>query len=200
MKARPYTIGVLAVGALLLGFLVYILRGGDHPLALQPELALCEVLDESVWAHLPRPSGDVRIRQPTASPDDASTCAMELEPLRSNNRFERIARGEDADRIRVIASVRVTTRAALWRQGPTMPMREYAQMWSDELAASGGSPSPLQGPWSSGQIFTGTQGQQGVLIEDDGIMIWIQGPEVEQDRLSGFAVAVAQNLRAQPDQ
>ena len=195
---RPVTLGVLLVGAGLLWFLLSTLRGGGHPLALQAEPVLCELLGESVWETLPFAHDGGIVRVPAAAAGAANYCGLELDPLTNADRFERIARGDDADRVREIVSIMLVTRAALFRQSPSASTADYAEAWSEELQASGWPGQALEGDWRSGELFTGAEGQQGVLIEDDGIVLWITARELETQRLVAFAGRVTGDLRIQP--
>lgn len=195
---RPHSIVLLlfAVGVLL--FLYSALREGGHPRALEADLVACEVLDESLWTILPFATDGGIIRIPESAMGQANYCALELDPVPPGDRFARIARGDDFDQVRQIASVMIVTRAALWRQSPTASIDGFTDTWLAELTADGVSTQPLEGPWKSGYLLTGIQGRQGLLIEDDGIMIWITAGEVKTELLEDFAVSVATRLRTVP--
>jgi len=194
---RLHSLVLLVFGAGVLWFLFTVLRGGEHPLASVPEPLVCEAIDESIWQTLPYAAEGGIIRPPASAGGNTNYCAFELDPVPPGDRFARIARGEDADRVREIATVMVLTRAALFRQSPATTTAAYTDAWSAELEASGWPGQGLEGPWQRGELFTGSQGQQGVLIEDDGIMIWITAPDMDTGRLIGFAGAVAADLRKQ---
>jgi len=192
-----HSIVLLIFGTGVLWFMMTVLRGGEHPLGMEPDLVLCDVLDASVWASLPDAGNGGVVRVPTAAAGAVNQCALELDPVPAGHRFERIERGEDADRVREIATVMVLTRAALFRQSPAVTTIEYTNVWSDELHADGWPGEALAGPWKRGELFTGRSGRQGVLIEDDGIMIWITVRELATESVVTFAETVAANLRKQ---
>jgi len=195
---RPHSIVLLvfAVGALL--FLASVLREGGHPRALEAELVACEVLDEPVWAILPFATDGGIIRSPASAKEQPNWCALELDPVPAGDRFGRIARGDDADRVRQIASVMIMTRAALWRQSPTASVADFTKAWSAELVADGISGEPLEGPWESARLMVGSRGQQAILIEDDGIMVWITADDVKPELMLTFAGNVANRLKEVP--
>jgi len=195
---RLHSLVLLVFGAGVLWFLFTVLRGGEHPLAGVPDLVVCDAIDESIWQTLPYAADGGTIRPPASAGGNTNFCAFELDPVPPGDRFARIARGEDADRVREIATVMILTRAALFRQSPATTTAAYTDAWSGEMKASGWPGQGLDGPCTRGELFTGSQGQQGVLIEDDGVMIWITAPDMDTDRLVGFAVEVAADLRKQP--
>lgn len=186
---------LLVFGVGVLWFLVIVLRGGGHPLGLEPDLDLCDVLDPAVWSELPTANSEAIIRIPTNAAGASNYCALELDPVTSGNRFERIARGDDAARVREIASVMVVTRAALYRQNPAGSTKDFTEMWSSELQADGWQRVPLEGPWRYSELFTGKSGKHGILIEDDGIMIWITASGTDPEGLVRFAKSITLDLR-----
>jgi len=192
---KPHSFILLLFGAGALWFMFSTLRGGAHPLGLEPDPALCEILDTSVWATLPWSEAGGVIRIPTASANSRNQCALELDPVPAGDRFARIERSEDADRVREIATVMVITRAALYRQNPKLTTSDFADGWSAELHADGWQGEMTAGPWQRGELFIGRDGRQGLLIEDDGIMIWITASELTKDNLLLFAGDLATNLR-----
>jgi hypothetical protein len=125
---------------------------------------------------------------------------LELDPLATTDSFARLERGADADRVREIANVMVMTRASLARVDPRSRTDKYADTWSKEMSASGWTGQALEGPWIRGELFADSQGQQAVLIEDDGVMLYITAREIEPARLVTFAEAVATNLRVEREE
>jgi hypothetical protein len=196
-RFRLHSIVLLIFATGVLWFMMTVLRGGEHPLGMEPNLVLCDVLDTSVWASLPDAGNGGIVRVPTAAAGAVNQCALELDPVPAGHRLERIERGEDADRVREIATVMVITRAALFRQSPAVTTTGYTNAWSDELHADGWPGEALTGPWKRGELFTGRNGRQGVLIEDDGIMIWITVRELATESVVAFAEAVTADLRKQ---
>ena len=195
---RPHSIVLLVFAVGALWFLVSVLREGGHPRALEADLVACDVLDESVWSILPFATDGGIIRMPENAAGKANWCALELDPVPPGDRFARIARGDDFDRVRQIASVMIITRAGLWRQSPTASIQGFTETWLAELKADGVTMEPLPGPWNSGYLASSVQGRQGVLIEDEGIMIWITAGDVKRELLEDFAVNVATRLRTLP--
>jgi len=196
--ARPHSIVLLLFGVGAMLFLASYLREGGHPRALEADLVACDVLDEPVWSILPFATDGGIVRVPENAAGKTNWCALELDPVPPGHRVARIARGDDADRVRQIASVMIMTRAALWRQSPTASIADFTEAWMAELQADGVSSEPLEGPWKSGQIMSGSQGQQALLLEDDGIMIWITANDMHTELLVDFAEMVANRLRTVP--
>ena len=63
-----------------------VLRGGEHPLGMEPNLVLCDVLDTSVWASLPDAGNGGIVRVPTAAAGAVNQCALELDPVPAGHR------------------------------------------------------------------------------------------------------------------
>ena len=194
-RIRPFSIGVLTFGVIALLSLALILRGGEHPLRQTSNLPVCELLGEEVWTSLSHPASDAIVRIPAGSSIESHTCALELDPVPADDRWARVARGADAGKVRQIARIMVLTQADLWQQSPNISTDEYWETFAKELVASGWTEQLVEGPWKRGGQYLSSYSGTALLLEDDGIVIWITAPEIGSEYLTGFAEAVVLKLR-----
>lgn len=184
------TFAVLAVVSLL-----SLTDGGEHPLALETEVDLCTVLGEDVWTELQYPASDAVAREPGNAPPQDLVCALELDPVAPGDRWGRIARGDDADEVRRIATVWLTTTATLRRENPGADSAAYAETFDRELIASGWSAMQVEGPWTWGAVYTLGEDQAAALAEDHGVVLYVTTTGVERDNLAEFARSASQLMR-----
>lgn len=196
-KSRPgiVGVGVLVFAILALFSLLTITDGGEHPLAMETDVALCDILGDEVWAKLEYPASGAVARVPEDTVADMIICALELEPVAPDDRWARVARGDDADRVRRIASVMLSTTATLRRQGPGMRSDTYTETFDKELVASGWSGSEIEGSWAWGSVYTMSQGQVAALVEDHGVVIWATARDVSPENMASFAQSATDRMR-----
>ena len=145
--------------------------------------------------NLSHPASGAIARIPAGSSIESHNCALELDPVPANDRWARVARGADAGKIRQIASVMVLTEADLRRQSPELSTDKYMDTFAAELTASGWDERLVEGPWKRGGQYSLSYQGLAMLIEDDGIVIWITVRDVGEEYLTSFAEAVALKLR-----
>ncbi len=197
LDSRPGVVGVglLVFAVLALVSLLNQTGGGDHPLALETDVPLCEILGSDVWVELQYPASDAVVRVPEDSRSDANVCALELEPVAPDDRWARIARGDDAHRVRRIASVMVSTTATLRQRSPDLHSEGYAQTFDQELVASGWSGSRIEGPWTWGAVYTMNEGQVAALVEDHGVVFWATAEGVAPENMVSFTRSASERMR-----
>ena len=186
-------VGVLVFAILLLLYLLSATRGGEHPLTLESELELCSLLGDELWAQLQYPASDAVARKPETA-RDALVCALELDPVDADDRWARVARGEDAGQVRTIATVTLMTTATLRQHNPSAASDSYTETFDQELVASGWSGEGLDGPWRWGSLYTMRE-QVATLVEDDGVVLWTVATGVQANDLAGFTRSAAIRLR-----
>lgn len=186
-------VGVLVFAILLLLYLLSATRGGEHPLTLESEIELCNLLGEDLWVELQYPASDAVARRPEPARNDL-VCALELDPVDTDDRWARVARGEDAGQVRTIATVTLVTTGTLRKQSPSASSETYAETFDQELVASGWSGEPLDGPWRWASLYTMSE-QVATLVEDDGVVLWTVATGVQPDDLAGFSRSAANRLR-----
>jgi hypothetical protein len=122
-------------------------------------------------------------------------CALELDPVPPGDRWARLARGDDADEVRRIATVTLMTTAALRQHNPQASSTRYASTFDKELLASGWADERIEGPWFWGTAYTQGEGQAAALVEDHGVVLWVTAAGVEPDHLVSFARSASQRIR-----
>lgn len=197
LRSRPgiVGIGVLTFAVLALVSLLSITDGGDHPLALETDVPLCELLGNEVWVELQYPATDAIARVPEDSQSNSMICALELEPVAPGDRWARIARGDDADKVRRIASVMISTTATLRQQSPNIQSDNYTATFDQELVASGWSASQIEGPWTWGAVYTTSEGKVAALVEDHGVVFWATAKDVSAENMVSFTHSAAEKMR-----
>lgn len=194
-RSRIVGIGVVAFGLLALSSLFMMTEGGEHPLALKTDVDLCKLLGEDIWAELAYPASDAIVRPPESGVAGGSVCALELDPVPPGDRWGRVARGEDADRVRRIATVRLTTTAELRQQSPNADSAAYAETFDRELVASGWSAAGIEGPWTWGSVYTRDEENTASLAEDHGVVLWVTAKGVETGNLVAFTRTASERIR-----
>jgi hypothetical protein len=180
-------IGLLFFAALILASLFWILRTGEHPLAMQRNVPLCQLLGTDVWSPLAGPESEAVARIPEGSSDSLSICALEAGP--------ETARAA-ASAARTLATVTLTTEADLRYRNPGQSMGRYVNTFVAEMKASGWDAVEVQGPWRRTYAYVSSSGETVLLIEDEGVFIWISSLQFPADVLLEFAQAVTARLRA----
>jgi hypothetical protein len=193
-RSRIVGIGVIAFGILALSSLFMMTEGGAHPLALKTDVDLCKLLGDDIWAELAYPASDAVARPPETGEGGAAACALELDPVPPGDRWARVARGEDADRVRRIATVRLTTTAELRQQSPNADSAAYTETFDRELVASGWSAAEIQGPWTWGSVYTRDEERAASLAEDHGVVLWVTATGVEADNLVAFTRTASERI------
>lgn len=188
-------IGVLAFAVFAVLALLSMTAGGEHPRALDTEVDLCTVLGEDVWSELQYPASGAIVRAPENSPPRELVCALELDPVPHGDRWARLARGDDADQVRRIATVWLNTTATLRRQSPSADSRTYAETFDREMVASGWSAQQVEGPWSWGAVYTMGEQEVAALAEDEGVVLWITASGVSPENLLTFTRSASQRIR-----
>ncbi len=194
-RNRVVGIGVIAFGLLMLTSLFMMTEGGEHPLALETEVRLCELLGDDIWSELAYPASGAIAREPTNAGADVIACALELDPVPPEDRWARVARGDDADRIRRIATVTLTTTAGLRQHSPNADSDNYTQTFDEELVASGWSATEIDGPWSWASIYRKSEQEAASLAEDNGVVLWVTTRGVEVDNLVAFTRTASERIR-----
>ncbi len=205
MKSRATWAGIgLAILAVLaIVALLPSSAGSGHPLASETEFDLCGLLGEDIWVELSYPASDPVARVPANAEGGTTVCALELDPVPPGDRFARVARGDDADEIRRIATVRLVTTAHLQATNPEATTGTYVDTFRRELASDGWEADTIQGPWSWGQVYTmaGEQAEEGVadraatLVEDAGAVLWTTATGVAPDNLVRFTQSATNRIR-----
>lgn len=186
-------LGVLAVLALVT--LLTGPGGGSHPLTSETDVDLCALLGQGVWVDLSYPASDPVARVPADAEAGTLVCALELDPVAPGDRFGRVARGEDADEVRRIATVMLVTNGVLQQNAPEGDTGEYVRVFRDEIAADGWEGSEVIGPWSWGAVYTMAEDRVASLVEDHGVMLWITATGVTRDNLERFTRSAARQVR-----
>lgn len=194
-KSRFAGIGVLAFAVLAVSSLFVITEGGEHPLALKTDVALCDLLGDDLWHQLEYPASGAVSRPAYGAERDVAVCALELDPVPPGDRWARIARGEDADRVRRIATVTLTTTARLRQQSPQADSKVYAETFDQELVASGWNAREIEGPWSWASVYTRDEEAAATLTEDRGVVLWVESWGVAPDNLVAFTRTASQRIR-----
>lgn len=197
-KAGLVGIGLLAFGVIAIASLSIMTSGGRHPLALERDVDLCGLMGELTWAQLQYPASDAVARVPENAMQDTATCALELDPVAPEDRWGRVARGEDANEVRRIATVMLTTTAMMRSQSPDARTDAYARTFGDELVTSGWQGREINGPWTTGTLYRLGETEVSALIEDEGVMLWITASEVTSENLAAFARTTAEMIRQEP--
>lgn len=198
-RARLAGIGLAILAVLAIVTLLPSTAGGGHPLASETEFDLCGLLGEDVWVELSYPASDPVARVPANAEGGATVCALELDPVPPGDRFARVARGDDADEIRRIATVRLVTTAHLQATNPEATTGTYVDTFRQELAAEGWEADTIQGPWSWGQVYN-MAGEQATdraatLVEDAGAVLWTTATGVAPDNLVRFTRSATTRIR-----
>lgn len=188
-------IGVLAFAFLVIVSLFAMTHGGEHPLALQSEADLCRMLGEDTWAALGYPASDPIARVPADTAPGAIVCALELDPVPAGDRWARVARGDDADKVRRIATAWLNTTATLRAQDPSADSRRYAETFDHEMVASGWSAAGVEGPWSWGAVYTLGE-DAAALAEDDGVVLYVTARGVDPESLVAFTRNASRRIRS----
>lgn len=186
--------GVLAFAVLALVSLFAMTKGGEHPLALETEVDLCELLGPEVWNDLGYPATDPVVREPANAQARELVCALELDPVPPGDRWARVARGDDADKVRRIATVWLNTTATLRASNPSADTSAYCQTFDREMVASGWSATEVEGPWSWGAVYTQGDEQTAALAEDDGVVLYVTATGVDPGNLLAFAQLASERL------
>lgn len=198
MKSRATLagLGLVIVAILAIVALQSDSGGGQHPLAQEAEADLCGALGEGVWVELGYPAGNPVARVPASENGDPTVCALELDPVPPGDRFARVARGDDADETRRIATVRLVTNASLQASNPETSTDRYVETIGRELKADGWSGEVAQGPWTWGEVYTAPEDRAAMLVEDHGIVLWTTATGVTPDNLVQFTETAVQRMRA----
>ena len=194
-RARPVGVGILTFGVLALVSLSVMTDSGKHPLALATDVSLCDLLGDEVWNQLEYPAGNPVARAPAMIDRGLVACALELDPVPPNDRWARLARGDDADKVRRIATVTLMTTAALRQHNPDASSTGYAATFDKELMASGWAEQKIEGPWYWGAAYTQGEDQAAALVEDHGVVLWVMASGVDPDHLVSFARSASQRIR-----
>jgi len=188
-------VGVLVFAVLAIVYLLSMTKGGEHPLTLQNDLDLCGLLGDDIWLELNYPASDPVSRVPANADPGMLICALELDPVPPGDRFARVARGDDADQVRTIATVTFNTTATLRASNPAARSDSYAEMFDAEVVASGWEGWQIEGPWSWGWLYSKGEEQTATLVEDDGVVLWTTANGVAPDDLVTFTRAVTRRMR-----
>jgi len=189
-------VGLLTFGVLALVSLSVMTDGGKHPLALSTEVPLCDLLGDEVWNQLEYPAGNPVARAPQVIDRGMAACVLELDPVPPGDRWARVARGDDADTVRRIATVTLMTTAALRQHNPEASSTRYAASFDKELMASGWAEQKIEGPWYWGSAYTLGEDQAAALVEDHGVVMWVTAAGVQPDHLVSFARGASQRIRS----
>jgi hypothetical protein len=90
----------------------------------------------------------------------------------------------------------LTTEADLRYRNPGQSMGRYVNTFVAEMHASGWDAVEVQGPWRRTYGYVSAAGETVLLIEDEGVFIWISSLQFPADVLLDFARAATSRLRA----
>jgi anti-sigma factor RsiW len=173
-------VGLLVFTVLIFVLLFRVLGPDEHPLALQRDVLLCEALGAEVWQALGAAASAGLPGLATGNPDGRSVC--ELHPVPPAGQ--------------PLARVMLTTEADLRYRNLGQSLGRHINTFVAELKASGWEVLEVQGPWRRTHAFTGPGSETVLLIEDQGVFLWISSTDVPLERLLTFAQAVTEQLRS----
>ena len=168
---------------------------GEHPLAAETKIDVCGILGEESWYYLAYPAMETVVRVPESSSNTDSICALEIDPVDPSDRWGRVARGDDADRLQQIAVVSVVTTSFLRQQSPNLTTELFFNTFGEEVLAGGAERRELTGPGTRAVYYSSDEGRDMLLFEDQGIVVWLQAEGVEPANFEAFAREVASLLR-----
>jgi len=184
-EVRLTGVGLLVFTVLIVLALFRFLGPDEHPLALERSVHLCEVLGPDVWKVLDVPYG---VAEPQTSPGNSKNHSIcELIP---------VGRPAGPGAPQPLARIMLTTEADLRYQNPGQSLGRYMSEFVAEMKASGWETLEVQGPWRRTQAFAGPTGETLLLLEDEGVVVWISSFEFALDRLLALAEAVTRQLRS----
>lgn len=157
----------------------------EHPLALERNVHLCQALGLEVWKVLDVPYGFAEPQTAPGNPENLSIC--ELVP---------VGHPAGSGAPQPLARVMLTTEADLRYRNLGQSLGRYMNDFVSEMKASGWETLEAQGPWRRTQAFAGPTGETVLLLEDEGVVLWISSFEFTLDRLLAFAEAVTGQLRS----
>jgi hypothetical protein len=140
-----------------------------------------------VTRSLASPGSGAVARIPEGSSDSLSICALEAGPATASSA------GSAA---RTLATVTLMTEADLRYRNPGQSMGRYVNTFVAEMKVSGWAAVETEGPWRRTYGYMNTAGETVLLIEDEGVFIWISSLQSPAHVLLDFAQAVTARLRA----
>lgn len=184
-EVRLTGVGLLVFTVLIILVLFRFLGPDEHPLALQRNVNLCEALGPDVWNVLEVPYGAASPKPSPGNPENLSIC--ELIP---------VGRPAGPGAPEPLARVMLTTEADLRYQNLGQSLGRYMNDFVAEMKASGWETLEVKGPWRRTHAFAGPTGETVLLLEDEGVVLWISSFEFALDRLLMLAEAVTGRLRS----
>jgi hypothetical protein len=178
-------VGLLVFTVLIFVLLFRVLGPDEHPLALQRDVPLCEALGAEVWQALGAAASAGLPGPATGNPDGRSIC--ELHPVPGG--------GAPSARLPLVR-VMLTTEADLRYHNLAQSLGRHMNTFVEEMKASGWEALEVQGPWRRTHAFTGPGSETVLLIEDQGVFLWISSTDAPLERLLTFAQAVTEQLRS----
>jgi hypothetical protein len=180
----------IGLATVLLLFLVLPLwlRNVDHPLAVQASIDVCAYFSDAVLDTLPQRPAAVARGYPGEKDASKPVCHADLPRARASD-----ARAPNV-------WVGVTTERMLSAGGRPQRTDRYVETWLTEARMSGGEVTPVTGPWRRGAVIreSGHPEKLGLLADDAGVVIYVNGQGIEDPAFLAFAEALARGLRAKP--
>ena len=178
----------LTIVLLLFLMLPLWLRNVDHPLTARAAIDVCAYLSDAARDTLPEPPVNVAPGFPGGRDTGEPVCHAEL-PTSSTS-----------DAAVPNVWVVVTTERMLSAEGRPQRTDRFVDRWLAEARVSGTEVTPLKGPWRRGAVLrdSARPGKLGLLADDAGVVVWVNGQGVEYPAFVAFAEAVTRGLRAKP--
>lgn len=178
-------IGLLVFALLVIASLYLILRPGAHPVALERNVPLCEVLGSQAWTALV--PADIAATAKREVVENPSVCIVERQGPATT-----AASAEP----HILARLMLTTEADIRHGNPGQSFGRYINTFVEEMTASGWTPVAVDGPWRRTYAFTGLSGETVLLIDDEGVFLWISSKQFPAERLAAYANTITGLLRS----
>jgi hypothetical protein len=184
--ARLTGLGLLVFAVGTLAILYWMLRPGEHPLALQRDVPLCEALTPGLQAIARSVGTAVIAAAPQNGGRSRSICLLVDQPGHAP------AASPAATEL---ARIVLTTEADVRHGGPGESFGRYVNTFVAEMKASGWVPIEVRGPWLRTYAFRHPNGEVALLIDDDGVFLWIVSRRLTVAGLLAGAEALTAQLR-----
>ena len=94
----------------------------------------------------------------------------------------------------------LTTEADVRRQDPAGTLSRYFDMFVAEMKASGWTEIEVPPHWRQTFGFRNQSGETALLLDDDGIMLWVSSRQFPIASMLEFAAAATGRLRSTPQE
>lgn len=164
---------------LLIAVPLYTIRGSAHPLAALESVDACALMRGT-------PAFVAQVRS------NASFASENIEGFAGSCRVTLPAAMPASIALRVL-----TTRKATALDGKPARPEAFYSVWLAETRASGATAIDIPGPWRAGAKIERAPGSPTaeLLVEDDGVMVWIETAGSAREQLLPFANALVPGLR-----